>query len=70
MLSSPACLQALRVSGDTGDASVRLNWKGSEDPWMQIDLDGDTVRVYRQSMLQGSFGQVRERYRYCRVKNG
>ena len=41
-----------------GDASVRLNWKGSEDPWMQIDLDGDTVRVYRQSMLQGSFGQV------------
>ena len=51
MLSSPACLQALRVSGDTGDASVRLNWKGSEDPWMQIDLDGDTLADANEIIL-------------------
>lgn len=25
---------------------------------IQVDLEGDTVRVYRQSMLQGSFGQI------------
>jgi hypothetical protein len=24
----------------------------------QVDLEGDTVRVYRKSMLQGSFGQI------------
>eukprot|EP00802_Teleaulax_amphioxeia_P019328 Tamp_19555.p1 GENE.Tamp_19555~~Tamp_19555.p1 ORF type:complete len:221 (+),score=78.01 Tamp_19555:42-665(+) len=37
---------------------VKISWKGSDDPWMQLDLEGDTVRVFRQSMLMGSFGQI------------
>jgi hypothetical protein len=49
----------LPVSSEViAEGRVRLLWKGSDDPWMQIDLDGDTVRVFRQSMMAGSFGQV------------
>jgi len=48
----------LPVGTEPSGDGVRINWKGSADPWMQVDLEGDTVRVYRQSMLAGSFGQV------------
>ncbi|EKX40786.1 hypothetical protein GUITHDRAFT_153999, partial [Guillardia theta CCMP2712] len=48
----------LPVAIETSDGGVKLVWKGSEDPWIQIDLEGDTVRVYRQSMMSGSFTQV------------
>ena len=33
-------------------------WARSHPGSRQVDLEGDTVRVYRQSMLQGSFGQI------------
>jgi hypothetical protein len=37
---------------------ARVRGGGGEWVVSQVDLEGDTVRVFRQSMLQGSFGQV------------
>lgn len=39
-------------------AGVKIIFKGTADPWLQVDLEGDTIRVYRQSMMSTNFLQV------------
>jgi hypothetical protein len=39
-------------------AGVKIIFKGTLDPWLQVDLEGDTIRVYRQSMMSTNFLQV------------
>jgi len=48
----------LPVDKSTNPGGVKLVWKGTADPWMQVDLEGDTVRVYRQSKMSTSMLQV------------
>jgi hypothetical protein len=48
----------LPVDKNTNEGGVKLVFKGTEDPWVQIDLEGDTVRVYRQSKMSTSMLQV------------
>lgn len=49
----------LPVQIDKFARGVKLTFKGSLDPWLFVDLEGDTVRVYRQSMMTSSFMQAR-----------
>ncbi len=37
---------------------MKIIFKGTLDPWLQVDLEGDTIRVYRQSMMSTNFLQV------------
>mmetsp|Transcript_60795 Transcript_60795/g.144036 ORF Transcript_60795/g.144036 Transcript_60795/m.144036 type:complete len:236 (+) Transcript_60795:1-708(+) len=48
----------LPVDKSANKGGVKLVWKGTADPWMQVDLEGDTVRVYRQSKMSTSMLQV------------
>jgi len=48
----------LPVDKDKNPRGVKLTFKGSLDPWLQVELEGDTVRVYRESMMSSTFMQV------------
>jgi hypothetical protein len=49
---------ALPLDVFTAGGGVKIIFKGTLDPWLQVDLEGDTIRVYRQSMMSTNFLQV------------
>lgn len=48
----------LPLSAEPYGAGVKIIFKGTADPWLQVDLEGDTIRVYRQSIMSTNFLQV------------
>jgi len=60
----------LPVKVNPRGSGLKIEFTGTPDPWLLVDVQGDTIVVYRQTMMSTHFAQVsalkeREEGRIC-----